>query len=109
VTKVRSCTYQAARLVQEFARDEDFQAFSADAKSKAAVLHELLVIGEAVRRLSDEFRQAHPEIAWKAMIGMRNRLIHGYDVVDFTEVWKTVRVDIPPLLAFLTPLVPKQE
>lgn len=46
---------------------------------------------------------------WKAMAGMRDHLIHAYDAVDLEEVWKTVQNDIPRLLSFLDPLVPKED
>ena len=68
-----------------------------------------MVIGEAVKRLSPEFRQAHMDIPWSAIAGMRDHLIHGYDIVDMEEVWKTATVDVPDLLTALEPLVPPQE
>ena len=92
---------KAARLAVRFAEGFDRDAFLADAKTQAAVLHELLVIGEAVKRLSEAFRTAHPDIPWRAMAGMRDKLIHAYDAVDIEEVWKTLRGDIPALIDFL--------
>ncbi|MBN2658538.1 MAG: DUF86 domain-containing protein [Spirochaetales bacterium] len=56
------------------------------------------VIGEAVKRLPDSFRNKYPDIPWKAMAGMRDRLIHGYDVVDNEIVWNTLSQTIPLLL-----------
>ena len=58
--------------------------------AQAAVLHELLVLGEAAKRLSAAFREEHPDVPWKAIAGMRDRLLHGYDDVDLDLVWKTV-------------------
>jgi len=97
--------YTAARLATGFAEGYDRGAFLADAKTQAAVLHELMVIGEAAKRLSPGFRAAHQQIPWQAMAGMRDKLIHAYDAVDVEEVWKTVRADIPTLIEFLTPLL----
>lgn len=71
------------------------------------MLHELLVIGEAAKRLSPEFRREHPQVPWKSVAGMRDQLIHAYDAVDLEEVWKTLNCDIPQLLAFLEPLLPE--
>jgi uncharacterized protein with HEPN domain len=59
------------------------------------------VIGEAASRVSTPFRDAHPEIRWRAATGMRNRLIHGYDRVDLDLLWETVTEDLPPLIAVL--------
>jgi uncharacterized protein with HEPN domain len=70
------------------------------------VLHQLTVIGEAVKWLSCELRGRHPEIPWTLIAGMRDGLIHGYDAVDEDEVWKTATVDVPDLLLRVKPLVP---
>lgn len=64
----------------------------------SACCYQIAVIGEAVKRLSQGTRQAHPEIPWKDMAGMRDRLIHGYDVIDLDELWKTSSEDIPVLM-----------
>lgn len=73
---------------------------------QSAVLHRLLVLGEAAKRISRPFRAAHPEIPWSQMAGMRDRLIHGYDEVDLDEVWRTVTRDVPALLEQIEPLLP---
>jgi uncharacterized protein with HEPN domain len=75
--------------------------FSEDAKTQSAVLHQVMVLGEAANRLSETFREEHTEIPWRLMIGMRNRLIHGYDDVDLDEVWNTATRDVPALLQAL--------
>ena len=78
-----------------------------DPKTQSSVLYQLLVVGEAVKRLSTEFREQHPAIPWSLMAGMRDHLIHAYDTVDWDEVWTTVTRDIPILLAQLKPLLPQ--
>ena len=57
------------------------------------------MIGESVRRLSTEFRERHSKIPWQQIAGMRNILIHQYDAVDLDEVWKTLEIDLPKLIA----------
>ncbi len=98
---------KAAGRVREFTRDMDEVPFISDAKSVSAVLYQVTVIGEAVKRLSPEFRNIHSDIPWKRMAGMRDKLIHGYDHVDLEEVWKVATSDVPELLAHLEPLLPK--
>ena len=99
---------RAGRLVLSFIDGLSLQAFHADLKTQSAVLHQLLIIGEAVKRLSVAFRDENPDITWKLIAGMRDHLIHAYDTVDLDEVWSTATNDIPALLAVLEPMVPSK-
>ncbi len=99
---------KSARLVLAFIQNIAKDAFLDDSKTQSAVLHQLLVIGEAVKRLSQEFRAQHPDIPWSLIAGMRDHLIHAYDTVDLDEVWKTAASDMPDLLAKIEPLLPKE-
>lgn len=58
----------------------------------------LEVIGEAAYGISPSFREGHPDMAWKQIAGMRNRLIHGYYDVNLDIVWETVTQDLPVLI-----------
>jgi len=100
---------RAARFVQEFIADTPKEAFLIDFKTQSAVLHQLMVIGEAAKRLSIGFRDEHPSIPWSLIAGMRDKLIHGYDIVDLDEVWRTAKVDVPGLREAIKPLLPQQE
>ncbi len=80
--------------------------FWVDLKTQSAVVHQLLIIGEATRRLSDEFRNKHSEIPWRYLSGMRDHLVHGYDAIDLDEVWNVLKNDLPDLLEKITPLLP---
>jgi len=95
----------AVHLVSNFINGFEKKSFLDDWKTRSAVLYQLLVIGEAVKRLSMEFREQHPEIPWTLMAGMRDNLIHGYDLTDWDEVWKTATTDIPDLLRKIEPLL----
>jgi uncharacterized protein with HEPN domain len=68
---------------------------------KLSFVRLLEIIGEAARGMSDEFRAQYPELPWKKMVGMRDRLIHGYYDVDIDVVWKTATEDLPGLVAEL--------
>ena len=61
----------------------------------------LEIIGEAANRVAESERLKHPQIPWAEIIGLRNRLIHGYDNVDFEILWQVVTVDLPVLIAQL--------
>jgi uncharacterized protein with HEPN domain len=92
---------RAARLARSFVSEMTRESFEADVKTQSAVLHQLLVIGEAAKRVAEEFRAQHAHIPWRAMAGMRDRVIHAYDDVDLDEVWKTLTADLPTLIPLL--------
>ena len=64
----------------------------------------LEILGEAATRVSQATREANPSIPWSQIVATRNRLIHGYDVIDHDILWQTITCDIPPLLDALTRL-----
>jgi uncharacterized protein with HEPN domain len=72
-------------------------AFADDELAQTAVIRWVEIIGEAVRGLSEEFRQAHPEVPWRQMVAMRNVLIHGYFDIDVDLVWSVAQNDLPKL------------
>ena len=73
-----------------------FEEFVQDGKTVRAVIRSMEVIGEAASSLSDEFRGEYPDIPWRKMIGMRNRLIHAYFDIDYHVLWKTAKENLPP-------------
>jgi uncharacterized protein with HEPN domain len=72
------------------------------------IMHLIQIIGEAARCISPEFRQAHHEIPWEGIIGMRHRLVHVYFRIIPEKVWEVVEKDIPALIPLLEPLVPPE-
>jgi uncharacterized protein with HEPN domain len=100
---------RAAQLVLEFRKGMDRAAFFGDLKTQSAILHQLMVMGEAVKRLSVDTRVHHPEVPWALITGMRDKLIHGYDIVDLEQVWQTAVGDVPELLSLIELLLPIQE
>lgn len=96
----------AARLVQTFTEGMSFDAFLADQKTHFAVYSQFVILGEASRRISQEFRDAHPDVPWREMISMRNRVAHGYDEIDWEVVWSASTSDLPPLVERLERLLP---
>ena len=76
-----------------------------DRKLNLSLVRLLEIIGEAARSISEEFRDSHPDLSWKSMVGMRDRLIHGYFDVNLDVVWETVTQDLPSLIAQLEKIV----
>lgn len=98
----------AAQKIRAFVGSMDRAAFEAAPQTQAAVLYEILVIGEAVKLLSEEWRDQHPSIPWKQVARMRDRMIHSYFNVKLDIVWGVVTNDIPAMIAYLTPLIPPE-
>ena len=69
-----------------------------------SVLFRIIQVSENTSRLSDCFKDAHPDVPWKAIKGMRNRIVHNYGDVDIEIVYSTVHEDIPQLLRLLEKL-----
>ena len=83
--------------------------FYSDERTQLAVLYEITIIGEVVKRLSPDFRQSHPDIQWRQIAGMRDRLVHDYDEVNLNLVWQVIENFISELLDYITPLLPRPE
>ena len=77
-----------------------------DRKLNLALVRLLEVVGEAASRTPAEERAQYPQIPWAEIVGLRNRLIHGYDSVDFDILWQIITHDLPPLMAALEQIVP---
>ncbi|MBM4272632.1 MAG: DUF86 domain-containing protein [Deltaproteobacteria bacterium] len=82
---------------QEFTQGIDFNEFEKDRKTINAVLRSLEVMGEASKRIPMEIRERYPDIPWKRMTGMRDKLIHEYSGVDLEIVWIVVKEELPLL------------
>jgi len=70
-----------------------------------ALVRLLEIVGEAAARTSIDVRAAHPAIPWAEIVSLRNRLIHGYDAVDFDILWAILTDDLPPLVAVLDEII----
>jgi len=80
-----------------FVKDMDYDSFSKDRKTEYAVIRALEIIGEATKNIPIEIKNNYPQIPWKDMAGMRDKVIHEYFGVDLKRVWSTVNTDIPKL------------
>ncbi len=98
--------WQAAQKIAALTQGISKDAFTQDEMRHAAVIYQLIVVGEATKRISGEFREQHPAIPWKQMAGMRDVLIHSYNDVDLELVWEAATRSIPALINQLEPLLP---
>lgn len=87
----------ACTFVEGLAKDD----FLEDKRTQQAVIMSLIIIGEAATKVMDsyaEFTQAHAQVPWRSMRGMRNRIAHGYFDINLDVVWETVQAALPELL-----------
>ena len=89
--------FEAMDATQAFVEGMDFDTFVADDKTASAVVRKLEIIGEATKNVPETIRQQYPQVPWRDMAGMRDRIIHRYFAVNYVLVWDTVRDHIPPL------------
>jgi uncharacterized protein with HEPN domain len=89
---------RAARRIIGYAKDTTRENLASTPMRLDAVLYEIVVIGEAARRLSEKVRLAHPEVPWREIIGMRSIVTHGYDQIDDDELWQVIARDLPDLI-----------
>ena len=97
---------EAITNIQEFIQDISLAEYSESLLLQSAVERQLEILGEAARRISETFKQEHPEIDWRGIIGLRNIITHQYDRVQPEIVWNIITVRLSPLLEQLKPLLP---
>ncbi len=81
-------------------------AFLDSALIQDAVIRNFEIIGEAAKRVPEEFRRAHPSIPWKGLSGLRDVLIHQYEGVNLEEVWRVIEKDLPGLKQTISAILP---
>ena len=94
-----------ARLAVSKVSGMDRTEFDEDENLRLAVAHLIQTVGEAARRVSEDYRDAHPETPWRAIVGMRHKVVHDYLHVDFDIVWDVAKVDLPALITQLKEMV----
>ena len=95
----------ASRAIMEFVRHRTFEEYLRDRMLRGAVERHNEIIGEAARRVSTAFQQAHADVPWRAIIGQRHVLAHDYGDVKHDRIWRVAAIHVPELVALLEPLV----
>jgi len=85
-----------------------FESLEESLLHQNAILHVLQKIGEAASKVSQQFKDEHPEIEWADIIGLRHRLVHDYRNIDLTKVWESIQMGVPRLIEQLDRLVPPE-
>lgn len=92
---------QAVQKALVFVQGMSYEAFVADDKTVFAAVRALEIVGEATKRVPPSIRDRYPEVPWRSMAGIRDKLIHDYVSVNLEVVWKTVTEDLPALLPMI--------
>ncbi len=101
--------FEAMVAIQLFVEGMDFDLFVEDDKTTSAVVGKLAIIGEAAKNVPETIRQKYPQVPWRNMAGMRDRIIHAYFAVDYVVVWDTLKVDIPQLQPIIQQILEDME
>lgn len=99
---------QSAELIMTYTNQCAKAEFVANVQLQDSVIRRLMVIAEAARRVSETTRQTLPNISWREINGMRNRLVHEYDDVNLNIVWDVVEFEIPSLIEELQLQIPPE-
>jgi uncharacterized protein with HEPN domain len=94
--------WEAIEKIQRYVAGLDHDPFIKDDKTIDSVVRNLEIIGEAANRLPENFRAQHPEIEWRKIIGLRNRIVHDYFNIDVEIVWEIIQKDLPNLKSKLS-------
>ena len=90
-------TLKAVERIEKFTRGLTLETFIEDDRTIAAVSYELVVIGEAAKKVPNAVQATAPDVPWRVMSDMRNVVAHGYFGVDLSIVWQTATQDVPKL------------
>jgi uncharacterized protein with HEPN domain len=86
--------WEAIEKVERYVAGLDHDTFIRDDKTIDSVVRNLEIIGEAANRLPEDFRTQHPEIEWRKIVGLRNRIVHDYFNIDVEIVWEIIQKDL---------------
>lgn len=100
---------EAARTCLQFSTGKVRSDLEIDHMLSFAIIRALEIFGEAASKVSSQFQNKHSQIPWRAIVGMRNRLIHAYFDIDYDVVWEAVNNEIPGIIPELEKLIEKDD
>jgi uncharacterized protein with HEPN domain len=98
-----------ARDAVEMVRGRSREDLHTDRHLNMPLVRLMEEIGEAANRVPDDFRSRHPQVPWREAVGMRNRIIYGYNAIDLDILWSVLRTDLPPLITALEKILTEEE
>lgn len=98
-----------AKSSLEFTANLQYEELLMDKKAIFATIRALEVVGEASNRISDEVKEKYPHLPWIEMRGLRNRIIHNYDDIDYEIIWKVLKNEIPKLIPQIESIIDEIE
>lgn len=108
-TEILEDIVESIERITAYADNMSYDEFMADLKTQDAVIRNIEIIGEAVKQLPYNFTLAHSDIPWKAIVGIRDRLIHDYSGVNYDIVWAVIVNDLPSLRERLIEILQSEE
>jgi uncharacterized protein with HEPN domain len=100
---------EAVKNIEEYVSGLDYDEFTQDRKTVDAVLRNFKILGEAAKHVPERIRTRYPDVPWKAMAGMQDKLIHEYFGVRFDVIWETIKERLPELKRVITNVLEDME
>jgi len=100
ITRLQHIRDAAIRAIS-FIKDKTYEDFSQDEMLSLALVRLIEIIGEAANHVSPDCQKAYPQIPWREIVGMRNRIVHAYFDIDLDVIWQVVIADLPELLELI--------
>jgi len=100
---------RTAEDIEAFTTGMSFEGFVDDDKTISAVLYKFAIMGEATKMLPDEVRAEFPDIPWRSIAGLRDKVIHGYIGVDYELLWETIELKLPIVIRSLHTILEKEK